>query len=166
MNMTSTIEYRGKRGFILKWVDFFYPMFRTFMDLQTFRYLALGGANTLFDIFLYFISYNFILDKEIIHLPFLGAISPHIGAFLIAFCITFPIGFLIMRTMVFTGSVLRGRIQLVRYFSVAMLNIFLNYVLLKLFVEQFGIFPTPSKIITTGIVVLVSYLLQRFFTFK
>jgi len=154
------------KAFVLRKVDFFYPVFRPFMDLQTFRYLALGGSNTVLDIFLYFISYNFILDKEIIHVPVFGAISPHIGAFLLAFSITFPIGFLLMRTMVFTESVLRGRIQLFRYFSVAMFNIFMNYVLLKLFVEQFGFYPTPSKILTTSIIVITTYILQRTFTFK
>jgi putative flippase GtrA len=44
--------------------------------------------------------------------------------------------------------------------------IVLNYVLLKLFVEQFGWYPTPSMIITTGIVVLFSYLSQRHYSFK
>lgn len=136
------------------------------MDLQTFRYLALGGSNMLLDIFLYFISYNFILDKEIVYVPVFGAISPHIGAFILAFSITFPIGFMLMKSMVFTESVLKGRIQLFRYFSVAMLNIFLNYALLKLFVEQFGFYPTPSKILTTAVIVISTYILQRSFTFK
>ncbi len=136
------------------------------MDLQTFRYLALGGSNMLLDIFFYFISYNFILDKEIVYVPVFGAISPHIGAFILAFSITFPIGFMLMKSMVFTESVLKGRIQLFRYFSVAMLNIFLNYALLKLFVEQFGFYPTPSKILTTAVIVISTYILQRSFTFK
>ena len=79
---------------------------------------------------------------------------------------SFVLGFMLMRGLVFTESILRGRIQLVRYFSVAMLNILLNYVLLRLLVEYFRFYPTPSKVITTGVVIIVSYLLQRFFTFK
>jgi putative flippase GtrA len=81
------------------------------MDRKTFRYLACGGGNTLLDILLYFFSYHFILDKKVVHLPYM-AISPHIGAFIIAFMITFPIGFMLMRHVVFHDSVLRGRVQL------------------------------------------------------
>ena len=51
--------------------------------MQTFRYAACGGGNTLLDIFIYFISYNFILEKEILYTP-IGAISPYIAAFFIA----------------------------------------------------------------------------------
>jgi putative flippase GtrA len=61
---------------------------------------------------------------------------------------------------------LRRRVQLFRYFMVSMVCIVLNYIFLKLFVEQFGWYPTPSMIITTGIVVLFSYLSQRHFSFK
>ena len=164
--MTDSVKYLKTKTFVLSKIDVFYPLFRPFMDIQTFRYLAVGGSNTLLDIFLYFVSYNFVLEKQVVHLPGLGAITPHIGAFIIAFGITFPIGFMLMRAMVFPNSILRGRIQLIRYFSVAMLNIVLNYVLLRLFVEQLKFYPTPSKIIITGIVIIVSYILQRSFTFK
>jgi putative flippase GtrA len=164
--MPETVKYLKTKTAILSVIDVFYPLFRPFMDLQTFRYLAVGGSNTLLDIFLYFVSYNFILDKEIVHLTSFISISPHIAAFLISFSVTFPLGFILMRNLVFPDSIIRGRVQLVRYFSVAMLNIVLNYALLKLFVEQFHFYPTPSKAIITGIIIILSYLLQRFFTFK
>jgi putative flippase GtrA len=135
------------------------------MDRKTFRYLACGGGNTLLDILLYFVSYNFILDKKVVHLPFV-AISPHIGAFIIAFLITFPIGFMLMRHVVFHDSILRGRVQLVRYVMMVAVCILLNYVFLKLFVEEFHFYPTVAKILTTMIVVVFSYLTQRHFTFK
>jgi putative flippase GtrA len=146
-------------------IDFFYPPFQRFMDIKTFRYLACGGGNTLLDIFLYFISYNFILQKNIVRLPFV-AISPHIGAFIIAFSITFPLGFLLMRNIVFTDSDLRGRIQLFRYVLMVMVCILLNYIFLKLFVEHFNFYPTIAKVFTTCIVVVFSYLTQKHFTFK
>jgi len=44
--------------------------------------------------------------------------------------------------------------------------IFLNYFFIKLFVEQFQIYPTVSKILTTVIIVTFSYLTQKHFTFK
>lgn len=153
------------KGLIINTIDFFYPPFRHIMDRKTFRYLACGGGNTLLDIFIYFISYNFILKKEVLHLSFV-AISPHIAAFIIAFMVTFPIGFMLMRHIVFPDSVIRGRIQLARYFMMVAVCIILNYFFLKLFVEQFGFYPTVAKILTTMIVVVFSYLTQRHFTFK
>ena len=130
-----------------------------------YRYAACGGGNTAFNIFLYFISYNFILNKEILDLGFI-AFKPHIAAFLMAFVITFPIGFYLSMYVVFQGSYLRRRIQLLRYFIVAVICIILNYVLLKVFVEQFGWYPTPSLVVTAGIVILFSYLSQRHFSFR
>lgn len=135
------------------------------MPLQVFRYAACGGGNTALNILLYFITYNFILDRQVLDLGFI-AFTPHIAAFLIAFCITFPIGFYLSMYVVFQGSFLRRRVQLFRYFMVAMVCIVLNYVLLKIFVEQFGWYPTPSMIVTTVIVVLFSYLSQRHYSFK
>ena len=135
------------------------------MTLQMFRYAACGGGNTLFNIFLYYVIYHYILKEQILSLG-ITAISPHIAAFLIAFCITFPVGFYLSMYVVFQGSYLRRRIQLLRYFAVALVCVFLNYILLKIFVEEFSWYPTPSLMVTAGIVILFSYLSQRHFSFR
>ena len=150
---------------IISLLDFFYIPFQRIIDRQTFRYIACGGGNTLLDIFIYFISYHYILQKQIVHTPIIS-ISPYIAAFLISFMITFPTGFLLMRNIVFPGSSLRGRVQLFRYFMLVVVCIILNYIFIKLFVEEFYVFPTIAKILTTIIVISFSYLTQRNFTFK
>ena len=149
-----------------KLTDPFYLIFRSFMDLQTYRFLACGGTNVAIEIVLYFISFHFILEKQILYLPFGIAISAHIAAFLMSFSMSFPLGFLLMSKVAFPGSALRGRTQLIRYFSVVMLNLMLNYVLLKILVEQLGIYPTPAKLLTTLVIILVSFVLQKNYTFK
>jgi len=153
------------RRFILQFIDFFYRPFARLLPLQTFRYLACGGGNTLLDIFLYFIMYNFVLAKHAVHLPFL-TITPHIAALFMALAITFPTGFLLSKYIVFSESNLRGRTQLFRYFMLVSACILLNYVFMKVFVEFFHIYPTISKILTTFFVVCFSYLTQKKFTFK
>lgn len=135
------------------------------VNRQTFRYIACGGGNTLLDIFLYFVIYNFVLRKQIVHTPLIS-ISPYIAAFMLSFMITFPTGFLLMKNIVFPGSVLKGRIQLFRYFMLVMVCILLNYFFIKLFVEKFYMYPTLAKICATAIVISFSYLTQRNFTFK
>lgn len=150
---------------ITRLVDFFYFPFLQFIPKEVFRYAATGGANTLFDILLYFVFYRYILDMQVVELGII-AISPHIAAFLLVFPITFSTGFLLAKYVTFTASELKGKIQLFRYLLTVGGSILLNYVFLKLFVEYFHWYATFSKIVTTFIVVLYSYLAQRYFTFK
>ncbi len=65
----------------------------------------------LLDIFIYYVSYNFILHKQIVDLGFI-AFKPHIAALWIAFAVSFPIGFLLSKYIVFDNSQLKGGIQL------------------------------------------------------
>jgi putative flippase GtrA len=146
-------------------IDFFHPPFQKVMSKLTFRYAACGAANTSLDIFLFFISYNFIFKKQMVELPFI-TISPYIAAFMLSFIFTFPIGFLLSRYVVFQGSPMGGRKQLFRYFLTVLGAILLNYIFLKLFIEKFHIYPTVAKILTTFIVVGFSYISQSYFTFK
>lgn len=147
-------------------IDIFYlPIVARYLPLQLFRYMACGGANLVLDLFLYAVLYNFVICKRVVDLGFV-AMKPHIAAFVILFPITFATGFWLSRHISFSGSVLRQRVQLLRYMISVIGSILLNYILLKFFVEQLGIYPTPSKAITTAIVVVYSYMMQKFFTFK
>jgi hypothetical protein len=146
-------------------LDIFYPLFRRFMPLQTYHYAACGGSNTLMGLLVYFIAYNYILHKNILHLGFI-AFKPHIAALFISFIFTFPVGFYLSLYVVFHGSYLKRRIQLFRYFLVVLGCMTINYICLKIFVEKFGWYPTPSQIMTTAIVVLFSYFTQRHFSFR
>lgn len=155
------------RLWIFSFLDIFYPLFRRFLPIQTYHYAACGGGNTLFNIFLYHMFYNYLFHAQVVHFgPF--AFTPHIAAFLLAFSITFPIGFYLSMFIVFHGSFLRKRIQLVRYFLVALACVVLNYVLLKFFIEVLGWYrhPTLSLMLTAAIVIAFSYLSQRYFSFK
>lgn len=153
------------KKWIIAFIDFFYPLFGKVMPLQTFRYAACGGANTVLDIVMYAIAYNFILHKQDLNLTFI-VFKPHIASIIIAFLVSFPTGFFLMRNIVFTQSTLQGRVQLWRYFVLVVICLFLNYVFIKLFVEQWHIYPTIAKILTTIIVVSFSYLTQKNYTFK
>ena len=161
--MTSLAKHI--RLVIIGVIDYFYVPFRKFIPLETFRYAATGGFNTVLDITLYFICYNFVVDKQVLDLGIVS-ISPHIAAFLIVFPITFFTGFLFAKFITFTNSPVQGRTQLIRYMISVSGSIFLNYVFLKVLVEFAGLWPTMAKVITTGIVVIYSYFAQKFFTFK
>jgi putative flippase GtrA len=68
--------------------------------------------------------------------------------------------------VVFSDSSLKGRVQLFRYLMVCLFNLLLNYLLLKLLVEHFLLYPVLSQVITVIIVVGFSYLAQRNFSFR
>jgi len=153
------------RNMIISFIDWVNKPFNRYIPQETFRYGATGGANTLLDIFLFFVFYNFVLKKNDVDLGFV-VISPHIAAFLIVFPITFSTGFLLAKYITFTQSTLRGRVQLFRYGLSVGGSFLLNYIFLKIFVELMGIYPTPSKIFTTIIVIIYSYIIQKHFTFR
>lgn len=154
---------------ITTFIDFFYPPFSRIMPLQTFRYAACGGTSTMVDIVMYWFSFNYILHKNDVHINFhwfSQTVSAAVAAIFMAFCISFPTGFFLNRHIAFPGSTLHGRVQLFRYFVLVLICIVLNVVFIKLFVEQFHIYPTIAKVLTTIIVVCFSYITQKNFTFK
>ncbi len=153
------------RRTILQWIDIFYPLFKKWFSLQTFRYAACGGANTLLDILLFSISYNFILKKHQVNLGSI-TISPHVTAMFMALSVSLPTGFYLNRYVVFQYAGLNRRSQLARYILVVSICISLNYVFLKFFVDILVWYPTPSKIFITAIIIIISYTIQTFYFFR
>ncbi len=147
----------------IRW--FYIPPFNKLIPYQTFQYIFCGGANTVFDLTLYALLYNFVFDKTNIDLGFI-VISPYIAAFLVVFPITFLTGFWLMNCVVFKGSPLRNRTKMGRYLLTVCLSILINYVGLKVCVEYLHFYPTPSKTLITVVCALVSYVSQRYFTFR
>jgi putative flippase GtrA len=153
------------KHFITQILDFFYPLFRRWMPLVTYRYAVCGFSNTLLGLSLYYVGYHFIFNKQIFSLGFF-AVKPHIAAMLVSGSITFFVGFLLNRYVVFSDSYLRGRVQLFRYFLSFFFNLILNYGLLKLLVEVLHMEAFTSQLATTVIIIAVSYFTQKHFTFR
>ena len=133
--------------------------------MQTFRYAACGGGNTLMGLTIYYISFHYIFTKENADFG-LMVLKPHNAALFVSFLASFVVGFLLNKYVVFTSSIMRGRIQLFRYFLSFFLNLVVNYFLLKLFVEAWHTEAFAAQVITTVIIVTLSYLTQKHFTFK
>jgi putative flippase GtrA len=101
------------------------------------------------------VSYRFILHERDLHFGFY-AFKAHVAALFISFCITFPIGFFMSKYVVFSDSRMKGGVQLFRYFMICMFNLALNYILLKIFVERFQIYPVIAQVMTTSVVIIFS----------
>ena len=153
------------RDFINDFINWIYPPFSKYIPKPTFKYAFCGGTNTALDIFLYSISYNFILQKRVLDLHFIS-VSPHIASLFFSIPITFVTGFLLSKYITFTGSSIKGRIQLMRYGLTVFVCVVLNFIFIKLFVDVCGFYPSISKVLTSGLVIIYSYFSQKHFTFN
>ncbi len=157
------------RNLILWGIDLFYPLFKKIMPLQTFRYAACGGFNTVLNITVIMLAHKYLFKEAPVSFHYLFPkliISAHIAAFLVGFSVTFPFGFYLSRYVVFQEIEAKKSTQLIKYFTVVIFCLVLNYGFLKLFVEVFIWDLLPSVILTTGFVIGFSYFSQKNFTFK
>lgn len=137
-----------------------------FFDFQKFKYLLFGCGNVGLSWLLYFLCYNFIVQKNNVEIVFL-TISPHIFSFFVSFIITFFTGFFLNYYLVFEKEQ-EDKLMIKKLFKYMLStagSFLINYLLLKLFVEKLGWYPTPSQMLSTCIVTVYSYLAQQKFTF-
>ena len=163
---------------ITKIIDFVYSPFQNYVPREIFRYGACGGGNMVLDWVLYFLTYNFIIGHELVYfnIPAINCqlsivnyqlcLTPHIAALCIVFPITLLTGFWLNKYVTFTQSSLHTARQLTRYIMIVAVNLAINYFGLKILVETVGWYPTPSKICITIFTVVISFLGQKYFTFR
>ena len=132
---------------------------------DTFGYGLCGAVNMALDTMWYFVIYHYVVLERNVDLGIV-VMSPHIAALIVVFPITFFTGFLLNRYVAFRVAKHPHGSQLVRYALSVAGSIVLNYVLMKLFVDLCGFWPTVSKMMTTTIVALYSFLAARYFTFR
>ncbi|MFI3321756.1 MAG: GtrA family protein [Rikenellaceae bacterium] len=151
---------------LIKIVDSFYlPIFRKFIPLQTFRYGVCGGINLIFDALLYLFFFNVVLKQQNFELPFV-VISPQIAAFLFTFPIIFFTGFYLSKNVSFEGRKGRSSEQSVKYLAVVVLNIAVKYWGINFLTLVALIYPSIANVVMTVVTVIISYLLQNYFTFR
>lgn len=135
------------------------------MPLQTFRYAACGGSNLVLGLCIYFLLFNFVFTNNFVAIGKFAFESYNVSLFFSS-SVSFVVGFLLNKYVVFTTSYLRGRIQLFRYFLSFFTNLIINYFLLKLFVKILGIDEFLAQLIAISICVCLGFATQKYFTFK
>ena len=138
------------------------PIDRLF-SRQFFRYGVCGATNMVLDALWYFVIYHFIVAKQFLDLGIV-VVSPHILSLIIVFPITFFTGFWLNRNVAFVATKQKTRKQLRRYALSVVGSIIINYICMKFFVEYLNIWPTPSKLLTTIVSVLYSFLVAKYYT--
>ncbi len=151
--------------FLLNVIDSFYFIFKHFIPLKTYRYAVCGSSNLVLDITLYFLCFHFLLSKHNLDLSIV-VLSPHIASLFIVFPITFCVGFLLNRYIVFSESTLPMGTQFIRYLTTGIVALLISYLSMKLLVDIFLFYPTPSRFFTVIVSVISSYIMQNKFSFK
>ncbi len=153
------------RKAILAFIDFFYPPFRRFVSLHNFRYLATGGSTFVLGLVMFWVAYNYMFLTEEVKVLFF-TLKRNTVSLAVEFVVVIPYSFILNKYLIFTHSEVKSRTQLFRFINLQFINMLLNYVLLKFFVEILGIYPTVSRLVVQVGIALFSYLYQHYFTFS
>lgn len=152
--------------FITNTIDIFYvkPLQKIFSQ-QVFRYLACGAITALLDAVWYYLIYHHVVCERVVTIGNITML-PHIAALCTVFPITFFTGFWLNRYVAFRTTHISSLPQLAKYALTVVGSIALNYACMKLFVDVCGVWATPSKILTTAICAVYSFLVGRYYTFR
>lgn len=154
---------------VIQWVlDFIYPVFKKILPYQVYAYLAVGAINTVLNIVLFAIFFQFVLPKTgILAGGFL--VASYTISLLMSFITTVPTGFWLAKNFAFNGdnqNRQRSGQQLFKYFLVVLQGLGTDYLIMKGLIILLGLYPTIAKIISTVLVLTSNYILQKHFTFK
>lgn len=118
---------------------------------QKLRYLLVGGFNTVF-------SYGFFA------LMILGADIPYQAAIFISYVVSVNVSIFTMRCYVFRS---RGglRHEYAKAWGVYLSVLLLNYVLMYVMVEAYGLNVLLSQAFCTAVITVFTYLLHKHFSF-
>lgn len=156
------------KDIIVAVIDFCHKPFAKIIPTQTFRYIACGGANTVAGLLIYSVVFVRILHQsEYVHLFGDLHITSRIAAWMVQFAFCLPVGFLLSSYVVFPESQIHGRVQLFRYVMSTLIFLLMSYVLTKVFAIVIPVVRADiANIFVAMITTVLSYLTQRFFTFK
>lgn len=141
-------------------------MIRKILNNKIIRYFFSAGFATVVDVFVYFITFNYILHKQDIPLYDPWLLTAPIASLICSYSFGLMTNFLITKYMVFTESDLRGRHQLMRYLLVAFLILILNYLFMKFLINILEWYPTVSRIISALTIGIISFIIHKFYSFK
>ena len=141
-------------------------MVRNILDNKIVRYFFSAGIATVVDVTVYFLAFNFIYEKQDIHLFNLVTLSAPTGSLMLSYTCGLMTNFLITKYLVFTESDLRGIHQLARYVMVAMVILLLNYFFMSFLIKVLEWFPTIARIVSAITIGMLSFVIHKFYSFR
>jgi putative flippase GtrA len=155
---------------IRQFLKLFYPIVDRFMSFQVYAYLAVGAANTLFNIGLFAGLYWYISNSPGFYV--LGYDIQFLAveiATVVSFLLSVFTGFWLNKNFAFTDASNEKKEkakQFGKYFLVALQGQFSDYLLTKGQIVLLKTNPTVAYLISTVIMLIITYFLQKYYTFK
>ena len=141
-------------------------MVNKILQSKVFRYLMSAGVATMVDISVYFIAFNYIYQKQDVHLFSSLLITAPTAALLLSYTAGLITNFLITKFLVFHESDLETHKQLFRYILVALVILALNYVLMRFLIRKLDWFPTLARAFSAISIGLLSFVIHKTFSFR
>ncbi len=155
---------------ISNFLELFFPMFKNIMPFQVYAYLSVGAANTLFNIGMFTLFYLLISTSP--GLFVLGVDCKYLAveiATIISFLLSVISGFWLSKNFAFTDASndkAEKIKQFGKYFLVSLQGQFSDYLITKALIIFLFLEPTIAYLISTFIMLILNYFLQKYFTFK
>lgn len=141
-------------------------MIKKLFQNKIIRYFFSAGIATGVDVSVYFIAFNFIYQKQDVHLFQLIILSAPTASLAMSYTCGLITNFLITKYLVFTESDLKGVHQLARYILVALLILVLNYFMMSFLIKVLEWYPTIARIVSAVSVGMISFVIHKFYSFK
>lgn len=136
-----------------------YPFFRRILSYQVYTYLTVGTINTALNIILFMLCHKFLITYRL-------AVET---STVIALIITIFSGYWLQKNLVFITHIKeeeQSKNQLLKYSLVALQGQFSAYLLIKAMIILLHIHATTAYFVTTIIMLVINYFLQKYFTFR
>ncbi|SDP96498.1 GtrA-like protein [Mucilaginibacter sp. OK268] len=135
------------------------------LDNQVFRFVISAGAGFLVDVSAFYLFYHNLLVRHTYQIFSLTVRNSTLSLAL-SFFMGVIVNFLITRYMVFTESKLSAYKQFVRFASVACLGFFANLAVIKILIQDFGIYPPVARIGAALSLFFASFFVHKAFSFS
>jgi len=142
-----------------------YLILKRIYEGQLFRYGVAAASGFITDQLTYLLMYYVLLSGKQIPLGD-WVITPRVPSLIMSFSAGLLVNFSISKYYAFQGSQLRGRIQLIRFLQVTVIIFVLNYIMMRMLEDQFGIESGISRFIAAASISIFSYFLHKSYTFK
>jgi len=132
---------------------------------QVVRFLLSAGSGFLVDIGAYYLFYHNLFTQNNYQV-FSYTVRNSTLSLFISFFLGVLVNFAMTRLLVFTKSKLPLHKQLFRFMSVAIIGFFANLGVLKILIQQFGVYPPMARICAALSLFIASYFIHKFFSFS
>lgn len=132
---------------------------------QVVRFIFSAGAGFLVDVIAYYLFYHNLLTQKTYQI-FNATMRNSTLSLALSFFLGVMVNFLITRYFVFSESKLPPYKQFLRFLTVAIVGFFANLAVLKIFIQDFHMYPPVARPLAALSLFFASYFVHKFFSFS